>query len=131
MIENYDEYTVEENKTESEFGKGTVYCLCLFLSHAERDRELHHTMKDDDFMAELWFNGASDHLYELIIPDNFPEELKNRMHDLKDKCLRWGHGFRGEPSTYKDIYWAIQETKDILFMIDRFYGIRSVKASWE
>jgi len=125
----YKEYIVEENKTESEFGKGTVYCLGLFLAHAEREIEFRAKMKDDPFLAEVWFNGASDHLYELIIPDNFPEDLKNRMYDFKDKCLRLGHGLRQE-ATNKDIDWAIKEAKEILFLIDRFYGVKSVKAVW-
>ena len=125
----YKEYTVEENKTESEFGKGTVYNLGLFLSHAERNSELRAKMKGNDLLSELWFNGASDHLYELIIPDNFPEDLKSRMYDFKGKCLHFGHGLN-QKVTNEDINWAIGEAKDILFLIDRFHGVKSVKAEW-
>jgi hypothetical protein len=120
-------------KQTSEFGTGLTYCLGLFLCHAERlTSGSRVTITDRD--AEMWFNGASDHLYELQIPDVLPTRLKNRLHKLRDLALEWGHGFGlagGVCATYKDVAWAIQEAKDLLRAIDKHYGITTIKGSWE
>src|SRR5438552_18754349 len=67
---------------ESEFGKGLSYCLGLFLAHAERDQRLG---------PELWFNGASDHLYDLQV-DSAPEELRVRLTQFRARSLDFVHG---------------------------------------
>lgn len=126
----------------SEFGKGCTYCLGLFLAHAERswgppdfDKEQDERMKDMgkvndySFSTELWFNGASDHLYDLEIPDNFPVRLKSRLKKLQSKSLYFGHGF-GQDTTNKDKMWAIEEAKELLRLIDNFLGIKTSKAQW-
>jgi len=98
----------------SEFGRGLTYCLGLFLMH-ERQRQKF----EDSKWAHLWFNGASDHLYELNIPDNFPDSLKKRIKIFQKKCLEWGHGFPKKQAEIKDVYWALNEAKTILRLIDK------------
>jgi len=120
----------------SEFGRGLTYCLGLFLAHAERYGEKLH---DEKFrveferfrLAELWFNGASDHLYELEIPEALPKSLQKRLKRFQDKVLNWGHGFPKKKATEKDMIWSIQEAKNLLRLIDKAYGVETKKGDWE
>ena len=123
--------------TKSEFGKGLTYCLGLFLAH-ERDemvwgtegRKIEKLLKRD--IADLWFNGASDHLYELEIPDWLPLNIKRRLAKLQNKALHWGHGFdiKAKP-TKKDVAWALDEAKKLLRLIDNFHDIKTSEATWK
>lgn len=121
----------------SEFGKGLCYSLGLFLCHADkfkaernfrRDKELEK--KFPNHCAESWFNGASDHLYE-IQWEQAPKHLQKRIKKFSDKCLNWGHGFPREKCTDKDVIEAIQEAKDLLRLIDKANGIKTIRGNWE
>jgi hypothetical protein len=121
----------------SDFGKGTAYCLGLFLAHAERDFGLTKKYEKKmnkrfghDMVAHLWFNGASDHLYELQIPETYPEDLKNRLSELAKKAIHWGHGFQDD-ATEEDKLWAINEAKQLLKLIDEHQGIETLEATWK
>lgn len=119
----------------SEFGKGLTYCLALFLCHSEREywsRDEDNEIKKIMDRADMWFNGASDHLYDLEIPDNLPLNLKKRLAKLCSKSIHWGHGFdMGDTPTKDDKKWAIQEAKDLIRLIDKFHGIETIKGDWE
>jgi len=130
----------------SEFGKGLCYCLGLFLCHSERtslfSKEIRENMNSDpnlkrteeswdDHDAELWFNGASDHFYDLQIPEDLPKSIQKRLKILADRALRWGHGFMMGNCKAKDKQWAIQEAKDLLRLIDKFHGVKTQKGQWE
>lgn len=123
----------------SGFGQGLTYCLGLFLCHSERaplfSPKIAKIMKYDEETAdkrnaELWFNGASDHFYDLEIPEKLPKSLKQRLRKLQNKSLHWGHGFK-QDVTGKDQIWAIQEAKDLLRLIDKFMDVKTQKGSWE
>ena len=125
--------TLEEKK-ESEFGKGLTYNLGLFLAHAERfkEEERVYASISSDRAPMIWFNGASDHFYELDTSRVKDAALKERLETLKDKCLGWGHGFRKIPATDKDVEWSIAEAKACLLEIDRLeLGVSVIKGSWE
>lgn len=79
----------------------------------------------------MWFNGASDHFYELQVPVNFPEKLKRKLKKLKSKCLHFGHGFSAPFPTEKDVYKMLDLAKEILRDIDKLNGIEVIKATWE
>lgn len=126
---------------QSEFGKGLAYCLGLFLAHAERMEkqiEQYRKLKEanpvvfrDDDSAEMWFNGAADHLFELQV-ESAPENLRPRMKLFQDKCLEWRLSYNNSPkATSDDVKWAIQEAKDLLREIDNAAGILTEKGSWE
>ena len=120
-------------KTKSEFGRGLVYNIGLFLMH-ERQRERYQEMYEKHNLqwATMWFNGASDHLYEIEIPDSFPARLRNRIKRFKTKCLEWGHGFPKKEAEPKDVYWALDEAKLILRLIDKeVLKVKSIKGIWE
>jgi len=112
-----------------EFGKGLTYCLGLFLTHAERKHDVPGVAVMDS--AEMWFNGASDHLYDLVIPENFPQDLKDRLGKLQDKAIHWGHGFKIPTATEEDRAWAIFEAKDLLLCIDKHFGIDAEEADFK
>jgi len=113
----------------SEFGKGLCYCLGLFLCHSERD---FNSKSDICNRPDLWFNGASDHLYELQIPKDLPRNLKLRLSNLQTKVLHWGHGFdsKNKP-TEEDKLWAINEAKKLLLLIDKHFKIKTEKGDWQ
>lgn len=104
----------------SEFGKGLTYCIGLFLAHAERTQY-------DKSDYSLWFNGAADHLYEIESADNMPEKLKKKISEFQYKCLHW----RLTKATKEDFEWALEEAKTILIQIDKFIGLKPIKADWE
>jgi hypothetical protein len=126
-----------EEEAKSEFGKGLTYCLGLFLAHAERyrfDKQIYAKAGRayiDDHVALSWFNGASDHLYELDTSRVRDAALKARLEALKDKALEFGHGFPKVNATEKDVEWAIAEAKACLLEIDRQLGVPAVKGSYE
>lgn len=127
---------MSDNET-SEFGKGLCYCLGLFLAHAEgfrRYKEMHKGMADGPMgAADMWFNGASDHLYDFM-PDYAPTTaLQERCQEFKNKCFKWrGSCVNDDPDPTEDnVHWALQEAKDLLREIDLHHNIPAVKGSWE
>jgi len=106
----------------SEFGKGLTYCIGLFLAHAER------AIFQDDY--GMWFNGASDHLYELD-PSTLPKRLENRVNRFKDKCIEWRLMWGDDKPTKENFEWSIQEAKDLLRAIDKNNGVKTKKGGWE
>ena len=123
----------------SEFGKGLTYCLGLFLSHAEREmwsNEKDREESDANFAkfgkkegyshtTELWFNGASDHLYELQIPKTLPVTLQKRLKRFQKKVLDLEHGFNNN-CVRDDKPWAINEAQKLLMLIDKANGIKTM-----
>lgn len=117
---------------ESEFGKGLTYCLGLFLAHAGRYESLSKALKDTSLRpVEMWFNGSSDHLYELEIPETLPKSLQKRLKEFSDKCLKWGHGFPKKKSTEEDLFWSLTEAKELLRLIDKHFKVQTIKASFD
>lgn len=43
-------------------------------------------------LISLFMNGASDHLYDLVIPKNIPDEIREMAAELKETALDMGHG---------------------------------------
>ena len=108
---------------QSEFGKGLTYCLGMFLAHAGNSLR--------KGTPHLWFSGASDHLYELVIPEDMSQSLQKRLRDFQKKVIHWGHGFPDPGATQKDMEWALQEAIELLRMIDTDIGIETEKGQWE
>ena len=112
----------------SEFGKGLTYCVGLFLAHAER--KIHNTSTNRDYT--LWFNGSSDHLYELDLSKIENELLKEQITNWQKKILHWGHGFPKPTATEKDFLWSVQQAKDFLREIDdTLIGVKTIQGQWE
>lgn len=119
--------TVEET---SEFGKGLTYCLGLFLAHEAMWRQEAESKVPG--WPHYWFNGASDHLYELEVPESFPPAIKERLCALREKTIAWGHGVGERNSaTEQDVSWSLKEAKSLLRAIDQFHGVDVVEGGWE
>jgi len=100
----------------SEFGTGFTYCLGLYLAHAES------TLDDN-----IWFYASTDHLFELVIPENVSGVLRDRIIKFKTTAL----DFRFSGATEKDRAESIQEAKDILLAYDEHLDIPCEKGEWE
>jgi len=122
----------------SEFGTGFAYCLGLFLCHDERRARYQESRSDyvkergkpsyDIYSASLWFNGAADHLFDMVIPDSFSH--KELAEEFKSKCLNWRNEWEVK-ATWEDAQWAIQTAKDLLRAWDAQCGIESEKGDYE
>lgn len=106
-------------------GRGTVYCLGLFLAHSERYIDDRIDDSIPLLRIEMWFGDAGDHLRGLVIPKGYPYKLKMRMRNLKKFVLRYGNGELNP--TASTISWAIVEAEEILYEIDKLHGITPEK----
>jgi hypothetical protein len=170
--------TYMPNRQTSEFGKGLIYCLVLFIKHFENDmaRDIgrkHFVMSKSESEREeilsdnpdprhtygwnkeirwwythmvpihgspeatlssdisMWFNGASDHLYELEDAGNFVPEIREEIETLKSGALEIGHGFRNTIWTFEHMENLRKLALQILMVIDAKIGANPVKAQWE
>ena len=124
----------------SEFGKGFVYNLILFSKHWWRhfewldnykkmreDGENVGLFSDEDALS-LWFNGASDHFYELEIPKQWQKKKIGKLAKwIQDKGLYWRHGFEKKP-TQKDFDEMFEKIEELAMEIDKELGIEDIKA---
>jgi len=87
----------EDKRCYSEFGRGLVTCLVKFAEHARQlDLKTESTMSESARIT-LWANGASDHLYEIEVPQGSNwDEIRKQVKALQDKALEIGHGFIGK-----------------------------------
>ena len=118
----------------SEFGKGLVICLVKFAEHFERyehDRETWKKMGGISSAVEMWANGATDHLYEIEVPNGEDwDAIRQRVRDLQDEGLRIGHGFTGEDFNEGDVQSLINQTREICLLIDRKIGLSPEIGRW-
>lgn len=121
------------SKKTSDFGKGLTYCIGLFLAHADRvEKYKNKTSGFGTNWPEMWFNGASDHCYELDISTIKDRKLHQKIEGWKKKVFNWGHGFPKQKATEKDVDWALNEAKKILRIIDeRLLKTTTIKGKWE
>ena len=129
----------------SDFGKGLTYNLGLFLAHEERikdcltgEKSIESAMKEkypdwdiEEHASEMWFNAAGDHLFELEIPENYPDDLKKRLKIFQNKVLSWRCVFgKAKHPVLKDVEWSLKEAKELLRLIDNQIGVKTIKAKW-
>lgn len=109
----------------SDFGKGLTYCLGLFLAHSER---IYYS--ENDKIKELeyrtFFYTSSDHLYDLQI-ESAPKSVRTKLKNFREFCFQR----RLDNGTRKDMQWAIQEAKDLLRLIDKANGVKTIKGGYE
>ena len=116
---------------ESEFGNGLTYCIGLFLAHADR---IERYKKDgiDLHWAEMWFSGASDHLYGLDTSQITNSALRKKINKWKEKVLHWRHGLPKLSATEKNVYWSLAMAKEFLRQIDeKMLKTKTIQGQWE
>lgn len=168
------------DEVKSEFGRGFIYNLFLFIYHINNDMACRISniavviKQSEDIRGEIlkdnpldkynygfnknvkwwfekivpiwgspekalsheittWASGASDHFYELEIPQSFKKTKIGKIaNDIKEKWLTIGHGFRDkEIYTYEDYISLWEDIKLLGRLIDEKLGIKSQKGQWE
>lgn len=128
-------------KDESEFGKGLVICLVKFAEHRDRwsgQKRLYEEMREkhpDSFSlssaVEMHFNGASDHLYEIEIPEGWKNtKIGKLVKELQRYGLEMGHGFTKKNWTEEDVTKAYSICQEIALLIDKKLGLKSEIGQW-
>lgn len=115
----------------TKFGKGFIYNLILFAKHFEKSMSNYSSDKGKDY--NLWFNGASDHLIELEIPERWIDtEIGKKAKELKNLALEIGHGTRMLEKIGKSEFDKVVElTKEIAFLIDKELGVEPIRGQFE
>jgi hypothetical protein len=75
-------------------------------------------------MLEWWANGATDHLYEIEVPEAWKRrKLGKKVKELQDLGLEIGHGFTGK--TWESGHWKkmFQLTREIYLLVDKEIGL--------
>ena len=128
------EKDMNEN-AQSEFGKGLVICLVKFAEHADRWPEQrkfyselaikHPGLFNESDAVEMFFNGASDHLYDLEIPEAWQDKIiAKKIVELRDFGLMIGHGYTGRHHSEADIKKAYALCEEIALLIDEQLGLK-------
>lgn len=120
-------------KKTSEFGKGFLYNLFLFAKHHAVHQQYLADAKRSGLksnMTELWFNEASDHLYELEVPPAWEKKKIGKLaKEIQAKGLHFGHGFAGD-ATVKDFSSIYDQCEELMMLIDKELGVKPTKAEW-
>lgn len=121
----------------SEFGTGYSYCLGLFLAHEwklyeYKAREKEQTDKDESptgfSYGMMWFNGAADHLGDLVIPEKLPPEKQREIERFQRSCMK---NRNDDYVALDDCQKALDEAKNFLLEWDLFNGIAAEKGDWQ
>lgn len=145
--EHYDE------PRSSEFGKGLIICMVKFAEHYERKREKfiellsgnekllekHKTgieiygSKEEYISKEIetFMNGASDHLYEIYVPEGEDwDEIREKVRIMKEKALTMGHGFTETIWKIEDLNEIFGMNREISLLIDIKIGLKPEIGKW-
>jgi len=117
----------------SEFGKGLVTCLAKFYQHfSDRYRTCLDKKHPSDDDAWMFMNGASDHLYEVVVPEGKQwDSIRDRVEKIQGRALKMGHGFDRNRGTWKDVDEMEHETLSLLVEVDKIIGIADAdKGEW-
>jgi hypothetical protein len=120
----------------SEFGKGLVICLVKWAEHIDRLQsmlEIYKKMGEEhpdtysnpvSSAIEMWANGASDHLYDIEVPEGLAwDDIRKDVEHLKDAGLEIGHGFTGKIWKMDDVVKLFKLTREIAMKIDIKLGL--------
>lgn len=97
-----------------EFNSGFVTAISLFLEH-KMFTDMLPKDKEGKIICDLRLYTATDHLYDMEIPEVFDGKLRNRILDWKSKC------FENRMEHFKDTKITdalFKEAEDILAQID-------------
>ena len=111
----------------SEFGKGFIYSLGLYMMHL--DRVLRADTKIDFIIA---LDDAYDHLRELNIPNDLPKNVRKDIVFLLNRIERHKHNFSINGKAPKDKERIVNQSRSILYNIDKYYlKINPIRGEFE
>jgi len=131
-----------KKKQKSEFGRGFVYNLILFAKHWYQAKEYMEQYEDlykgrkskqeaRNRGIQIFFNGASDHLFEFQIPKQFRgKKIGKLAKKFQDFCLEFGHGSKMLEATEKDFEKAFEMLEELARLIDKELGVKDIEAEW-
>lgn len=80
---------------------------------------------------EIFMNGASDHLYEIEVPEGEQwDNIRKMVSELRKKGLTIGHGFTENIWTLEDVDKLFELTREIAFQLDKMIGLNPDAGSW-
>jgi hypothetical protein len=123
MLNNVNILSKERNKLQKKNKKVSSSFPKLLLTEKRRE----------NVCACMWFNSASDHLYDLKIPKQWAnKKLGKKANELCSFALSIGHGSRMMDKTvsFKDVEKVISLTKEIGLLIDKELGIKTIVAKY-
>jgi hypothetical protein len=106
-----------------EFNTGFISAIALFLEH-KNTLEFMPKDKEGKLISDLRLYAATDHLYDMIIPESLDTQLRNRIIKWKAKCF---HYRLASLKTTKIADELFKEAEDILAYIDnKIFKIKKV-----
>jgi hypothetical protein len=117
--------------TASEFGRGYATCLRQFTFHRARleedltryaeHRKNHGDLFSEESAVEIWANGSSDHLYELVRPRRgVPKSEWERAKALGARAIHIGHGFQAtSKSDPQEAVGLLDAADELLVALER------------
>jgi hypothetical protein len=84
------------------------------------------------YEIELFMNSASDHLYEIEVPEGKSwDKIRAMVKKLQSKGLHIGHGFDAISKwTMDDYYELFQLNREIALKIDKKLGLKADIGNW-
>lgn len=103
-----------------EFNNGFITALALFYGHNDP------SMREQSVLGRSWdyrLSGARDHLYDIEVPENLDEELKERVHAFREKVFSIHDKYSLHPPS-EEVNAVFKECVDILKMVDeKVFGL--------
>ena len=118
-----------KNVPPSEYGRGLVICLVKFAMHFMDPRVYEMSVskpnpKELSNLIEVWANGATDHLFEIEVPEHLKgSELERKVNELKDLGISIGHGHPNKLWRWNDFLKLMSLTFEIALLIDIELGL--------
>jgi len=82
-------------------------------------------------LITLWANGATDHLYEIEVPEGKEwNKIRKLVSELQNKGLDMGHGFKDKIYVYDDVLELWELVKKICILIDKKIGLKPNWGEW-
>jgi hypothetical protein len=126
-----------KKKETSEFGKGFIYNLVLFAKHwgnlrSDFIRPFEKIKSTEGRAISIWMNGASDHFFELKIPEKWRRRKIGKLAKwLKETALDYGHGVRMMDEVSKKEFDEIfSKLEELCILIDKELGVDAIEATW-
>jgi len=113
----------------ADFGRGFTLCILKFLEHTHQHDDILGMPPIGPFSnVQLWFNGSSDHFYELQIPPGWEAKTFDKdykfvkdIRKIAKRALEIGHHFKGDHYDMTDYAKAVQGCTKVLMELDRLY----------